>query len=407
MAGPQGARRLLLVHPSPDLYGSDRQLLETVGAAVAAGWRAHVLLPEDGPLHGILRARGASTAVMTFPVLRKSVLTPAGMLRWGLAAVPAVVRMVRTLRRLDADLLYVNTLTIPPWLLAGRLAGVPALCHVHEAEDDQPWVVRTALNLPLILPRSVVANSGATRASVTATRPRVRRVAVVHNGVPDDGTPREPRERRPTDPLAVVVVGRLSPKKGVDLAVEAVARLRATGLPVTLDLYGSVFPGYEWFEDQLRRRVARPDLAGAVRLHGYVHPTRAALEAADVVLVPSRAETFGNSAVEAMLAARPVVAARVQGLAEVLADAPRTGLLVEPGSADALAEGLRAVAADPARAREQGRRARAYALEHFSLRRYGEALTALLDAGAGTGRRGPSVRSSRPRAPGPPPRHAG
>jgi glycosyltransferase involved in cell wall biosynthesis len=400
-------RRLLLVHPSPDLYGSDRQLLETVGAAVAAGWRAHVLLPEDGPLHGLLRERGATTAVMAFPVLRKSVLSPAGMLRWGLAALPAVVRMVRTLRRLEPDLLYVNTLTIPPWLLAGRLSGVPALCHVHEAEDDQPWVVRTALNLPLVLARTVVANSAATLASVTATRPRVRRAAVVHNGVPDDGAPREPRQRRPADPLAVAVVGRLSPKKGVDLAVEAVARLRATGMPVTLDLYGSVFPGYEWFEDQLRRRVARPDLAGAVRLHGYVHPTRAALEAADVVLVPSRAETFGNSAVEAMLAARPVVAARVQGLAEVLADAPRTGLLVEPGSADALAEGLRAVAADPGRAREQGRQARAYALEHFSLGRYGEALTALLDAGAATRRRGPSVRPSRPRVPGPRPRHAG
>ena len=70
-------------------------------------------------------------------------------------------------------------------------------------------------------------------------------------------------------------------------------------------MYGTTFPGYEWFEQRLRERAARPDLAGHVRFAGYLHPTWPALADADVVLVPSRVEPFGNTAVEALHARRP------------------------------------------------------------------------------------------------------
>ena len=100
-----------------------------------------------------------------------------------------------------------------------------------------------------------------------------------------------------------------------------------------------------------------------------MRPTWPVLEAADAVVVPSRAEPFGNTAVEAMHAARPLVASRVQGLAEVVTDAI-TGLLVPADDAAALAEALGALAADPAlaaRLAEQGARE---AAERFSVAGY-------------------------------------
>ena len=132
---------------------------------------------------------------------------------------------------------------------------------------------------------------------------------------------------------------------------------------------GSVFPGYEWYEEELRERAARPDLAGHVELLGYVHPTWPVLYGADAVVVPSRVEPFGNTAVEAMHAARPLVASRVQGLAEVVADGV-TGLLVAPGSPRALADALLSLAADPERARVLARNARQEAAERFGVERY-------------------------------------
>jgi glycosyltransferase involved in cell wall biosynthesis len=153
--------------------------------------------------------------------------------------------------------------------------------------------------------------------------------------------------------------------------------LQQQGRDVDLIVCGTVFPGYEWYEEELRERAARPDLAGHVELAGYVHPTWPVLADADLVLVPSRVEPFGNAAVEGLLARRPVIASGVQGLAEVIV-ADRTGLLVEPGDATALATAIGALLDDPVRASELATAGHADAEERFSLSRYRAQVVAAL-----------------------------
>ena len=371
-------RSLLVAHPSPDVYGSDRQLLESVDAARAAGWRVAVVLPAPGPLVDLLQERGARVQVVPFPVLRKSLTSPLGLLQLAGTTLAALVRLTRLVRRARPDALYVNTLTIPVWLVVARLAGVPAVCHVHEAEEDHPRVVRLAMTAPLLLARRVVANSEAARRVLTDVVPRLApRTEVVHNGVP--GPRQEPAGRAldPSSTTRVALVGRVSPRKGTDVAIDAVGALRAAGRDVELHVYGSVFPGYEWYEEELRARAAQDDLNGRVHFHGYVHPTWPALADSDVVLVPSRVEPFGNTAVEAMLARRPVVASRVQGLAEVVTDGT-TGVLVPHENPAALAAAIADLVDDPERAHRLAEAARADALERFSVATYRARILAVL-----------------------------
>ncbi|TDD75390.1 glycosyltransferase family 1 protein, partial [Actinomadura rubrisoli] len=174
----------MLAHPSPDLYGSDRTFIESV-RALAGRWRVVVTLPEDGPLSAVLRDAGAEIVVLPVPVLRKAYLTPLGLVRLMFAAARALPRARRLLRRERAAALYVSTVTLPFWLLAGRVARVPALCHVHEAEDGMPRPMRALLYLPLRLARAVVVNSGATAAAVGGSGART-----IYNGV--GGPPAEP-----------------------------------------------------------------------------------------------------------------------------------------------------------------------------------------------------------------------
>ncbi len=185
--------------------------------------------------------------------------------------------------------------------------------------------------------------------------------------------PGPPGEDVPAQPepgvVRLALVGRLSPRKGTDVALEAVAILARAGRDVRLRVCGSTFPGYEWFETELRERAAQPDLDGRVELLGYVSPTWPEVQRADVVLVPSRVEPFGNTAVEALLAGRPVVASRTQGLAEIVRDR-ETGLLVEPGDPAALAAAIADLADDVDlrhRLAEDGRRD---ALARFGVDRY-------------------------------------
>ncbi len=393
-----GPRRIVIAHPSPDVYGSDLQLVESVAGLVEHGWLPTVVLPENGPLRALLEDRGAQVRVSAFPVLRRALLRPPALLRLVLGTPRTVWRLRGELRGSGASAVYVNTLTIPLWVVAARLAGLPVLAHSHEAElVARP--VQLVLAAPLLLARAVVANSESTRAVLTASVPRLSpRISVVPNGVPDSGPPAPLRRRAAGERLRLVLVSRLSPRKGIHVALDAVALLRAQGRAVTLDVCGSTFPGYEWYERELRARAAEPDLAGAVTFHGYVNPTRPLLDAADVVLVPSFGESFGNVAVEGMLAGRPVVASDVQGLAEVIDDG-RTGVLVEPGSAAALAGAVARLEADPALAARLAAGGREDATTRFGVDLYRERIAALARSAARHGRGSGARLSASPATP--------
>ena len=339
-AGRSPARTILVAHPSAELYGSDRVLLESVSAFVEAGWRVVTTLPASGPLVDELRACGSEIALCTAPVVRKSALRPAGFLRFLGTGFAGLVSGSRLLGRERPELVYVSTLTIPLWVFLARVRRIRVVAHVHEAERSAPAVQRNVLAFPLLFAQTIVANSRFS-ADVLASsfRSLGARARVLSNAVPG---PANPRAARATldGALHVTYVGRLSPRKGVDVAVDAVALLNKQGIPADLTLLGAVFPGYEWYEQQLRDQVSALGLTDRVRFLGFQPSVWDVLADGDVVVVPSRIdEPFGNTAVEAILAARPVIASATSGLLEATSgfESART---VTPDDPAALATAL-------------------------------------------------------------------
>jgi glycosyltransferase involved in cell wall biosynthesis len=367
-----------VVQPSVQLYGADRMAVESVAGLVEDGWRVFVAVPEQGPLVPLLRDAGADVRVVAAPVLRKSYLSARGVLRYGgevAARMPSLLRLVGELR---PDVVYVNTITVPPWIAAARLRGVPVVCHVHEAEESASRPVRAALASPLLLASRVMANSTASADVVKQEFGRLgRRTRVIYNGVEGPAAPRPARESL-TGAVRLVIVGRVSPRKGTDVAVEALARLVSAGRDVSLDIVGGVFPGYEWFEDQVRASAETLGVADRVHWLGETADPWAPLADADIALVPSRVEPFGNAAVEAMLAGRPLVAGAAQGLVEIV-DPGRTGELVAPGDADALAEAIGRLVDDWPGALARAAVAQDEARRRFSTQRYRTEVAELVD----------------------------
>src|SRR3954453_16754546 len=331
---------VLVAHPSADLYGSDRMTLETVTALREQDVDVVVTLPVDGPLAAEARARGARVVVRRVPVLRQHALTPRGFLALAATALVAVPRTVRLLREARPATVYVATVTLPLWLLLARCLRLRTVCHVHEAERAQPRVVRRLLAAPLRLASRIVVNSEVSRAVVVEDCPAVAaRVTVVRNGVAAPPTTVPPRPEL-AEPLRLVFVGRVSARKGADLAVDAVARLAELGVPARLEIVGDAVPGADEYREALYRRTPDAGLADLVTFAGFVPDVWPHLQAADVVLVPSRGdESFGNVAVEAVLAVRPVLVADVAGLREAVGPYPGAGLVCS-GDAAAWAEAV-------------------------------------------------------------------
>lgn len=361
---------VLVAHPSPDLYGSDRMLLESIEAIVERGHRAVVTLPERGPLLPLIERLGAEVRLCRTPVLRRAYLSPRGLLTLARESLAALRPGRSLLREVDPDVVYLSTLTAPEWLVIARLARVPSVCHVHEAESAPSRPVRTALASPLLMADRLIVNSRFSEKVLTDVIGRLaRRSRVIYNGVVGPPEPVDPRVDV-SDGVRLLFVGRLSERKGVFDALDTVAELQGRGRAVTLDVAGSVYPGYEYVEAEMGRRIASLSDPSAVTLHGYVDGIWPLLAAADILLVPSRAdEPFGNTAVEGVLARRPVVASASSGLLEATAgaDAART---VPRGRPDAFADAIEGLVRDWSDVRHLAIADAARAAERFAPARY-------------------------------------
>ena len=310
---------MLVVHPGAELYGADRVLLDSA-TALATRFEVTVALPGPGPLVDELEARGLRVVQCRMPVLRNAAMRPRGFLRLVADAVLGALPALRLIRRHGRAGVYVNTLTLPSWPLLARLAGSPSLCHVHEAEASQPRLLRLGMALAPALSDRIVANSRFTLDVLCEVAPRLRRrSAVVYNAVSGPADVAPPR-RTLDGPLRLLYVGRLSPRKGPQVAVAVLEELARRGLDARLELVGSVFDGYEWFEAELRQTVESAGLGDRVEFSGFCTDVWQRLEDADVVLVPSVAEeSYGLTTVEAVMAARPLVVSDTSGLREAAA----------------------------------------------------------------------------------------
>ena len=180
---------------------------------------------------------------------------------------------------------------------------------------------------------------------------------IVHYGIEPDGEPRPYAGSVPR----LLCVGRLIPIKGHIVLLRAFARGAAAGARrCELDIAGR-----GPLEPALRALAKELGVDDAVRFLGYVAPIQRAIEDAAIVVVPSMGEGFGMVALEAMERARPVIAAEIGGLGELVQDGV-TGYLVPPGEAEPLRGRDRPARGGPRPRRPRwARRAARRALEHF------------------------------------------
>lgn len=238
-----------------------------------------------------------------------------------------------------------------PYVFSPRGMLVPGLIARRHATLKRAWI-RLIDRRTLRQAAAVHVTSLVERDDLLAVVPGITRFAVVANGV----EVRAAAARRAADDgaLRVLYLGRVSWKKGIDLAIRAVAAVPGATLAV-------VGNDEEGLRPALERLAAQLGIDQRVRWPGprYGADRDAALDAADVLLLPSLSENFGNTVLEAMAAGVPVVCTPGVG-AGALVEAAGCGIVVAR-EVDALAAALRTLAADGEGRRRMGEAGRAAA----------------------------------------------
>lgn len=371
--------KVLFLDHALALGGAECSLLLLLKHLDRTRWQPH-LACIGGPLAEQATALGIPVYQVPMPRLRHSLHAPLDWLTGALA-------IARIAREIDAALFVGNTVRSALYAsLAARLARRPFVWHMRdfwlsESRPKHLWADRLGKRLLCTAAARVIANSRATAAHL----PCQGKVVVVHNGIEVErfdpslgGETFRDSYGIPSSAPLVGMVGRLRPWKGQDRFLRVLARVRQK-MPGVWGVIvgGSPFEVRDDYPRRLERLTAELDLRDHVVFTGHVEDVRPALAAMDVFVHPGDPEPFGLVNLEAMAMGKPVVAFAHGALPEIVVEG-ETGLLVDPGDEERMANATVALLQDPARREAMGRAARARIEEQFTADRMAQAVVGVL-----------------------------
>jgi glycosyltransferase involved in cell wall biosynthesis len=172
-------------------------------------------------------------------------------------------------------------------------------------------------------------------------------------------------------------------RKGQDLLVESLPQLSRRVSGIRLELVGNTINSTEWvlgsrdFKAALMRRLEELQLGDRVRFWGPRDDALDFIHAADVLLLPSRAEAMPLVVLEAMALGTPVVASGVDGVTELIEDGS-TGLLFDPTRPADLVEAVDRIARDPDFARGLAKRGQERYWQEFNAKKLRDGYVAVV-----------------------------
>jgi glycosyltransferase involved in cell wall biosynthesis len=342
-------RPVLHLQKVAGISGSEAHLLSLLPRLRDRGWDVRMLmLHENEPgawdFAAALRARGVPLDAIP---LRADV-DPI-----------AFLRLVAYLVRLRPEILHTHLVHADAYgLLAGTAARVPvrfSTKHGFNEFREAPYFGVADRAFASLAHVHIAISRGLARYLEDVEGFDGESFEIVHYGIDPNGAP------SPYDDVVprLLCVGRLIPIKGHIVLLRAFAEARRTLPDLRLDIAGR-----GPLEPALRALARELDIADAITFLGHVSPVQTAIERAAVVVVPSMGEGFGMVALEAMERARPVIAAEIGGLGELVRDG-ETGLLVPAGEAEPLRDAIVRLAGDLPLAQRLGEAGRRRALSRF------------------------------------------
>lgn len=301
-------RRAVVVHPSDEMYGADRVLLEVL-RTVPEDLDLEVWLPTDidypdRQLSRALAERGIRVRYLGLPIMRRAYLTPRRLPGLALRAFVTAVRVVAA----RPDLVYLNTAATALVAPASRLSGARVVLHLHEHIDARSRAVVPFLRFAH---RIIAVSAAVADALPAALRGRTR---VVHNGFEVAAPAALPSF---DDGIRLVIASRWNAWKGHRVLLDAWDRTVRDDLHLTI--LGDAPLSGEAVD--VREIVARSPRRARLEVIGRTDDVRGHVDRAHVVVVPSvLPDPLPTIAIEALGAGRAVLASDDGGLPEIVGD---------------------------------------------------------------------------------------
>jgi len=360
---------VLFLDQFSQLWGAQKCLLDLLPEIESRGWHASAALPGDGPLVGLLRARGVRVHSI-----------PCGPYRSGSKGIADVFRFSIDLRgqanvlgSLNFDLLYVNGPRLLPGAALAYGNRAPVLFHAHSRVPAGPesWLAEWSIRK---MNATVIACARAVAPHIPGDQ-----VRLIANGTPDMGCASHSLtavRQAAANGWRIGMIGAIRPEKGQVEFLRAAAILAREFKDARFVLCGAP----DAPQDDYFRTVEKYADFLPVDLLGWRDDIAAVLAELDLLVILSKAEGMPRVILEAFSAGVPVVAFPVGGIPEVIVDG-ETGFLVRENTPSALAALIREIVRDgPGPLSRVAANARREWERKYTLEIYRKNITGLMDA---------------------------
>jgi glycosyltransferase involved in cell wall biosynthesis len=372
MSNPAVPKKVLIILAHTGGGGDTQVILNLLHALPAHSFEFHILSYEQGELHDEF---GAFGRLYTFPIdttrwlrrlLRRFFLPLFVFLKKAYAR--------QLIRKVNPDLLYVNTVNEHEFSKEAVRSGRKLIVHIHEMgyvvtqRKQMQWVDTLLAKAYLIIsPAKAVSDFYRDVFGIDAGRMRVVHETVADSRLATRRTAGSLRQtlNLPQGTLLIGGAGSVIYRKGVDTFLRTCALLKVSHPHLRFHFVwlggssGTSLP----YPRALQQTLAREDLADDFRFLPHTPQVGNFYADLDIFVLPSRMEAFPLVVLEALLAQKPVVAMDVAGVREVIDHT--TGYLVKDRTPEGLAEGILYFMESDERRREAGRKGRERVLQKY------------------------------------------
>lgn len=323
-------KAIAVFHPSAELYGADRILVNAL-KALPAEVTKRVYLFRSGPLVDFMIAQVPNVEVVVkpeMPVIYRKIFNPIGILKFCFNWIGFLSFMRLENKKFNFESAYVNTLSVSFLLPLLSILGIKKYVHVHEIIDNPKIIGKITAWLSYQFADKIVCVSNAVFIGLKRYVNVIdKKIEVIHNGI--DAIEAIPQEKNGA--LNFYLFGRIKPEKGQWFLIDALSRISKEKLGNSqFVLMGGAVPGQEAMLHELEQKIQKLGLENNVQIKGFSPCIATAMSKADVCLIPSiMKDPFPTTVLEAMSASKTVITTNHGGAKEAVLN-NETGFLIDP-----------------------------------------------------------------------------
>jgi len=327
-------RNVLFLQSSSELYGSGKIILQVLRVYQKEGFNPIVVLTGPGAIQGYLEKENIPVYIQNLGILRRKYVNPQGLINRFNKNLKAYLFLSELHEKYQFELVFSNTLAVIVGAYWAQKNQLPHIWHIHEILPGPAPLVKL---LSKMLDKSTAKPIAVSHAVADHWQGFLKKaqIEVIHNGIPYgeflDIFPNAKKELGiPESSIAIGMIGRINPGKGQLFFLEMARQLSMKYPETHFVLVGDPFPGYEPILEEMMEKIQQDGLENKVSYLGFREDIPKVLASLDIFVLPSiLPDSFPTVILEAMAAAKPILATQTGGAVEMVAEG-KTGFIIEP-----------------------------------------------------------------------------